>query len=162
MGLDQRMILKRLPPSITGFFDHLEPPRSVESRSFTEACHLVAQFEGGVVEDIDLSLLGRSYYSATVRTPSDHVSMLANSVYPYLAFVRPHAFGVIIPELSFVAPVRLASSISSLTYFRSLDAAWLETELSTELLADLAQVELDQVKYWKPARVGEVIFNNWD
>ena len=154
------MILDRLPAHITGFFDRSAPPRALDSQAFEAACHLVAQMEDGSVETLDFQLVARSYYVATVRTSSDHLSVLCNSVYPYLAFVPPGAFGF--TDLEFVAPVSLASTFSGLTEFRSLDANWLMTDLQPAHLADLASVELRQIKYWKPHRIGEVIFNRWD
>jgi hypothetical protein len=156
------MILDRLPPRITGFFDRAEPPLSLDPKDFKRACHLVAQMEGGSVESVDLALAGRSYFVATARTPTDYVSVLANSVYRYLAFVPPGSFGADCHELTFVEPISLAGAFSRATEFQPLDAAWLATAPRTELLTDLAPVEFEQVKYWRPQTVGDVIFNCWD
>jgi hypothetical protein len=156
------MILDQFPPGITGFFDHSEPPRALERSAFKRACYLVAQVEGGSVEVMDLDLLGRSYYAATLRTSTDHVSVLSNSVYPYLAFVPPGSFGMGFADLTFIAPVSLAAGFAALTEFQPLDADWLNTELCSGSLTGLAEGELGQVKYWKPERVGDLIFNRWD
>lgn len=156
------MKLDRLPRRITGLNDQLEPPPSVDAIAFKRSCYLVAQMDGGSVEDIDSDLSGRSYYAATLRTSIDHVSVLCHSVYPFVAFVLPGCFGLRCPDLTFVAPVRLAAAFSALTEFQPLDIEWLATDLRPELLVDLAPVELEQVKYWKPQRIGELIFNYWD
>ena len=156
------MRLERLPPHITSFFDGRERPRSLDGATFKKACHQVAHMDGGVVENIDLNLVGRSYYGATIRTRTEHLSILCNSVYPYLAFVPPHSFGADPTDLTFVEPVHVGSLFSSLTEFQSMDADWLAAELPSDLLADLSRSELEQVGYWKPSCIGDVVFNNWD
>jgi hypothetical protein len=77
-----------------------------------------------------------------------------------LAFVPPGAFGL--TSLEFIAPASLASAFASMTEFHPLDADWLAADLRAELLADLSPAELEQVKYWKPQRIGDVVFNCWD
>jgi hypothetical protein len=130
------MKLDRLPPRITGFFDRSEAPHSVDGADFKRACHQAAQLEGGIVESVDLDLLGRSYRGATIKTGSDHVSVVCNSVHPYVAFVAPNSFGVGFPELAFVEPTSLAATFANVTGFQPLDAAWLEAELKPELVSD--------------------------
>lgn len=158
-GLSRPMILDRLPPRITGFFDRADPPRALDRKAFKTACYAAAVIERGSVEKFDLSLSGRSYYAATMRTETDHVSVLCNSVYPYLAFVRG-SFGF--TDLQFIEPASLASAFSGTSEFQPLSAHWLNSELHPDLLAGLAPTEMEQVKYWKPQRIGEVIFNYWD
>lgn len=154
------MILDRLPPRITGFFGRSELPRAIEPKAFKVACHLVARMEGGSVESVDFDLVARSYYAATLRTKTDHASVLCNSVYPYLAFVPPGTFGF--ADLEFVASVSLVCAFANLTEFQPLDADWLRDDPHPELLANLAEAELQQVDYWKPQRIGDIIFNYWD
>ena len=156
------MRLQRLPPHITSFFDGGEPPRSLDGATFKKACHQVAHMDGGLVENIELNLVGRSYYDATIRTRTEHLTVLCNSVYPYLAFVPPSSFGPGPTDLTFVKPVHVGSLFSRLTEFQPLDADWLAAELPPDLLADLGRSELEQVGYWKPSRIGDVMFNNWD
>lgn len=156
------MKLDRLPPNITGFFDKGEQPRSLDPRTFKQACHLVAQMDGGTVEGVGMDLLGRSYFAATIRTNSDHASVLCNSVYSYVAFVPPDALEHGPPKLAFIEPIALAAAFASATKFQPLDAAWLDANLSADLLTDLAPSEREQLSYWKPERVGEVIFHSWD
>jgi hypothetical protein len=154
------MILDCLPRGITGFFDRLESPHALEAKAFKVACYLVARMEGGSVESLVFDRLARSYYAATIRTKTDHASVLCNAMYPYLAFVPPGAFGF--TDLEFVAPVRLASAFASMTEFQPLDADWLRDDPRPGLLANLAEAELEQMKYWKPQRIGDIIFNYWD
>jgi len=156
------MKLERLPPHITGFFDSADQPRSLDGTDFKKACHQIAQINGGTVERIDLELAGRSYFGATIRTTSENVSVLCNSVYPYVAFVQPNAFGLGFPELTFIDPVHLTAAFANVTSFQPLDAEWLEADLSSDLLADLTPSEQSELAYWKPKSVGQVVFNSWD
>ncbi len=80
--LSQRMRLDRLPRRITGFFDHLETPRSLDASAFKHACYLVAQMDGGSIEKIDFDLTARSYYAATLRTSTDHVRFCLTAYTP--------------------------------------------------------------------------------
>lgn len=154
------MILERLPRHITGFSSGSEPPRVIDPETFKTACSLVAGMERGSVELFDPNLISRSYYAATVRTDTDYVSVLCNSVYPYLAFVPPNSFGF--TDLEFVEPVSLRSLFVKLTELQPLDADWLRGEPRSEVLADLASEELKQLKYWRSCCIGDVIFNYWD
>lgn len=147
------MILEQLPPNITGLGPGQDPA------AFKAACHLVARMEQGSVERFDLNLLARSYYAATIRTRTDELSVLCNGVYPYLAFVAANSFG---PDMEFVAPSGLASRFSDLTGFQTLDADWLNSAPEPGMLRGLAAAELKDFGYWRPKRIGEVIFNHWD
>ena len=154
------MNLDRLPRCITGFSDDPAPPDLIGPEAFRAACSLVAGMERGSVESFDPDLLSRSYYAATVRTATDHLSVLCNSVYPYLAFVPPNSFGFTVME--FVEPVSMASLFTRMTGYQPLNAAWLKSDLRPEILADLGPAELKQLRYWRPRRTGDVIFNYWD
>lgn len=154
------MDFEQLPAGITGFTDRRELPIAVDREAFKSACHLIAGMDRGVVEHFDVDPLARNYSAATVRTKTDHLSVLCNALHPCLAFVRPASYGF--RDLEFVAPVGLASLFAELTVFEPLDSAWLNGTLEPSLLVALAPVERKQVEYWKPQRIGEVIFNCWD
>jgi hypothetical protein len=157
------MRLDHFPSRITGFFDRLDPPRSISPNSFKRACYAAAQWEGVSVEGIDLDLLSKNFYAATIRTSVDDVSVLCNSVHPYLAFVPARSFEVGTDlALIFIEPVRLAATFLAATEFQPLDACWLNADVNNDLLAGLAASELSNARYWKPGRIGDVIFNFWD
>jgi hypothetical protein len=46
--------------------------------------------------------------------------------------------------------------------WRLLSGQDAERPLSPGSLVKLAQSEVEQVRYWKPATIGEVLFNHWD
>lgn len=154
------MILERLPRHITGFSNGSKPQSVLDPEAFKAACSLVAGMERGSVERFDLNLLSRSYYAATVRTDTDYVSVLCNSIYPYLAFVPPNSFGY--TDLEFVEPVSMGSLFVKMTKFHPLDADWLRGEPRRDGLVDLASEELKQLKYWNSRQIGDVVFNYWD
>lgn len=117
---------------------------------------------GGTIENFDFNLLGKSYLAVTLRTATDVFSVLCNGVHPYLAFIPPSSIGAVLPDPTFLSPTHIAALFSAYTEFQPLDADWLNAEVHAELLEDLGSAELKQVTYWKPQRVGEVIFNHWD
>jgi hypothetical protein len=46
--------------------------------------------------------------------------------------------------------------------FRLLDVEELSTPLATADTSELTEAELEQVRYWRPSTVGELMFNWWD
>jgi len=43
-----------------------------------------------------------------------------------------------------------------------IDFAAAAEAIDVDSLSELNTAELDQVKYWKPSRVSEIVFNFWD
>ena len=150
--------LQRLPRSITGLFDKEGPFRSVDARSFKSACHVVTQMEGGSVEAFRSDLLLRNYYSAWLITRAERVLILCNATYPYVAF-SPLAESTWRDRI-FVAPV-FQAAFETLTDFQPLDADWLMSDVTRDMLAALPPWEVKHVRYWEPDHVGSVIFNEW-
>ena len=151
--------LQRLPRSITGLFDKEGPFRSVDAKSFKRSCHLVAQMEGGSAEAFRLDLSLRNYHSARLITRAERVFVLCNVTYPYVAFSpmeeSTHR------DRTFVTPV-FQAAFETLTDLQPLDADWLMSDVTQDLLAELPPWEAKHVRYWEPDHVGDVIFNEWD
>jgi hypothetical protein len=103
---------------------------------------------------------GRScnYLTAIFDTGDVRIAALCNRVHPYLGFVPVEMlpFG---PEWPPFVP---GAAFSNWAGFRLLDPAFLNAELRPDMLGALAPSELHQIGYWKPTKVGDVIFNFWD
>jgi len=55
------------------------------------------------------------------------------------------------------------SSRSVSNYYRVLNTDELNIPLSIESISNtLDKVEIEQIDYWRPKTIGEVIFNYWD
>jgi len=129
---------------------------------FKRACYAVAQADGGSIEGFDASLISRNFYMATLKTSTDRFVVLCNCIHPYLAFMCFDPAFVRLGCVPFTEPTHLGALFAALTKFEPLDAGWLMSELQDYMLESLTTVEREQVRYWKPTIVGEVVFHNWD
>ena len=147
------MILQR---GITGFWsENTEPPPFLDEKVFYRMCHALAQKNGGVVTEVDTDTAARNFYSAKLSRYDQSVFILQNIHYPYIAFAQRDAasrFVLISPpdwlQLS-ADPVRDLSP-------NELNQDW------HGLCGELNPEELEQIRYWNPQTVGEIIFNTWD
>lgn len=90
----------------------------------------------------------------------ERVAVLRHALLNLVAFVelpRDH----VEPPLAFIDRLRLAQILSE-TGFQVLTTAELSQPITSADLSGLTAQEHEQVRYWKPATVGELLFNYWD
>lgn len=147
------MILLR---GITGFGSiNTLPPLFLDEKAFCRMCHALARENGGAVTEVDTDTAIRNFYSAKVSRYGQSVFLLQNIHYPYAAFAqRDTSDGFIwisqpewlrLPEI----PVRFLN-------LAELNQSW------RGLCGELAPEDLEQIRYWNPQTVGEIVFNTWD
>ena len=118
-------------------------------------CHALARKNGRTVTELDTDTAARNFYSAKLSRYDQSVFILQNIHYPYAAFAQRDASGGFIlagqPEWLKLSedPVRFLS-LAELNQDRS------------GLCGELSPEELEQIRYWNPQTVGEIIFNTWD
>jgi hypothetical protein len=88
------------------------------------------------------------------------VAVLLNAHHPIVAFADPK--GATSSCFEFRDVPELADYFRGLGVYTMPAAAELNERPTAEHLRDLSSVELKQVKYWEPQRVGEILFNFWD
>lgn len=145
-----------LPKGITGFGGvDTAPPPHLDEKAFCQMCYSIAMENGGTVTELDTDTYPRNFYSAKLSRYDDAVFILQNIHYPYIAFAQCDAasrFVLISPpdwlQLS-ADPVRDLSP-------NELNQDW------HGLCGELNPEELEQIRYWNPQTVGEIIFNTWD
>ena len=105
--------------------------------------------------EVDTDTAARNFYSAKLSRYDQSVFILQNIHYPYIAFAQRDAssrFVLIAPpdwlQMS-DDPVRVLSP-------NELNQDW------HGLCGELSPEELEQIRYWNPQTVGEIIFNMWD
>lgn len=145
-----------LPRGITGFGSiNTDPPLFLDEKAFCRMCHALAQENGGAVTEVDTDTAIRNFYSAKVSRYDQSVFLLQNIHYPYAAFAQRDASGRFVltqqPEW-----IRLPESPVQFLRFDELNQDW------RSLRGELSPEELDQIRYWNPQTVGEIIFNTWD
>ena len=149
-----------LPTGVTG----INPPvQKVELSGFKQACYEAARRLNGRVHDVRSAFeqVAANFHEATLSFPDhpEQVRVLCNAHYPIVAFCRPAARpGDVKPE--YIDCPELAAQLRGA--FTVLNAAEAGAAVSSEWTANLGEAELDQMRYWKPQRIGDVIFNYWD
>lgn len=142
----------RLPRGITGFRHVSEPPLpTVEPGALRAA---LGAASGSRVTLPAPDGIVRSFHQALV--PGGLV-VLCNQHHPWLAATRAPVDG----EPAFEEP---PDWLRALEGFVVLDRATLESSVGPDdpRLADLGPTERDQLRYWRPRRLGDVVFNLWD
>lgn len=145
-----------LPRGITGFWSgNAAPPPFLDEKAFRRMCYTLARKNGGAVTEVDTDTTVRNFYSAKLSRYDQSIFILQNIYYPYGAFAqrddsdrfiltsRPEWLRL--PE----SPVRFLSP-------DELNQNW------RGLCGELSPEELEQIRYWNPQTVGEIIFNTWD
>ncbi|MDW3850575.1 hypothetical protein NMK34_28575 [Micromonospora sp. BRA006-A] len=147
----------RLPPGATGFHT---PGGRADVRAFTAVCHHAARALGATVTGVTPAGVTPSFHTVDIAAARHHVAVLRHVTVPFIAFARPRAGGD--ATVTFVDRPGLAAVLDTLTDARSLTADQLGIPLSQADLSALDRAEQDQIGYWAPATVGELLFNFWD
>ncbi|MER7441838.1 hypothetical protein [Micromonospora avicenniae] len=148
----------KLPPGATGF----SPPRGARTdlRAFTAVCHHAARAIGATVTGVTPAGVTPSFHTLDFADAQHHIAVLRHTTLPFIAFARPHPDGD--GMVTFVDHPGLAAAFTNLTDAQALTTRQLQTSLSQVDLSALSPHEHDQVNYWKPTTVGELMFNFWD
>ena len=85
--------------------------------------------------------------------------VLCNAYHPWLAAAAQRPTWM---EEPFLDSAELRGAVQSHSDFRFLAPDQLEQAPTLEALRALGPEELAQFLYWKPERLGDVIFNFWD
>jgi hypothetical protein len=150
---------------ITGIQAHKdavpEPPFS-DLTAFHSHCHHAARRIGGKVQAIrDPCEGGASNFAmAHIQFSDCVVAVLLNSVRPILAFAKCPAEGQIVFE--YIDHPRLAEAFLALSEYTIAAKAEMDMPLVQAMCKKLAPSEQKRVRYFRPARLGDVIFNHWD
>jgi hypothetical protein len=146
-----------LPKYITGFY-HVDetPPPKVNGKQFIQLCYDIASRMSGRVIDFHSPEYPRNFYNTHVEMFGDRFHILLNEHYPILAYASNVEFG----KISFIDKPILNKYFSP--FYRIWKTDELNERIRPNLLKELAPIELEQIAYWKPKTIGQIIFNYWD
>lgn len=145
-----------LPRGITGFGSiNTDPPLFLDEKAFCRMCHALAQENGGAVTEVDTDTAIRNFYSAKLSRYDQSVFLLQNIHYPYAAFARRDTSGGFI-WISQPEWLQLPEGSVRFLSPSELTRDW------HDLCGELSPEELEQIHYWNPQTVGEIVFNTWD
>jgi hypothetical protein len=150
----------RLERGVTGFRSATEPDLpQVAARAFRRGCHEIARAAGGAVEHVVESAYPRNFHSAVISTSNGRFAILCNAMYPWLAFAGVGT-GDLEPK-AFVDPPSWAAGFGEIG-FVVMSLQVLDSSLSAVDTTALSGAEWMQIDSWRPASVGDTVFNSWD
>ena len=145
-----------LPRGITGFGSiNTDPPLFLDEKAFCRMCHALAQENGGAVTEVDTDTAARNFYSAKLSRYDQSIFVLQNVHYPYVAFAQRDTSGGFI-WISQPEWLQLPEGSVRFLSPSELTRDW------HDLCGELAPEDLEQIHYWNPQTVGEIVFNTWD
>ncbi|MFN4907144.1 MAG: hypothetical protein ACOVQH_10100 [Burkholderiaceae bacterium] len=149
-----------LRSGITSFFLHREIPE-FQFAEFAEIVSTSIKPMGFTFGETTERGITPNFNTIKVKRHRDEIMVIGHSNFPIIAFADP--FELWLMKISFRNADRIATRIVEL-YPQVMIAT--QEELSTRIesahLELLNRIELDQVKYWKPQTIGELVFNWWD
>jgi hypothetical protein len=154
------MILQK---GITGLsWGNLQPQATSNYRAFRGHCYEAARESGAFIRSIltPRSVMACNYALAVFDFSDTSVAVLLNEVFPLLAFAVPPAEGQVL--LEFVDFPKLAAEFERWGNYTILQAVELLEPLTREMYQELAPMEQKTIRYFRPQRVGDVIYNCWD
>jgi hypothetical protein len=163
MLVEIRNNFMRLPKGVTGFYDKGEAPLTVDTKAFAAVCHDAMRSVGGQVLKIkvDSFELHRNYFRVDVQVANGTLrQIVCNKYYPLIAIALEAEDGEAYPR--FVDEPNLATTLSAWGAFEVLSVETLGTVPDMINTALLGKAELEQVRYWKPELIGQILFNHWD
>lgn len=143
-----------LPRGITGFFTlGQQPPASIDPSTFKRCCFEVARSTGRKVVSFEpaYSISTKNFHSATLDSEKGSIVVLCNAHHPIMAFQQGG---------NFIDAPTLASAFQH--DFQILSKTDANQPPVPALTNDLDVAEIKQMRYWKPKRIGDIIFNLWD
>jgi len=145
----------RLPNGITGFHDsnHTKPSQ-MDFKQFKQLCFTVMLIEGGKVIEFNEPEYPRNFFETEIEIFNSKLHILLNEHHPYMAF----ASSVDFTDIIYLDEPRLSNEFSK--YYKVLSVEELNSPISKE--SDFSNSEIKQLDYWKPKKVGDMIFNFWD
>jgi hypothetical protein len=144
-----------LPKGITGFrsIKDKELPL-MDSSQFKQLSYTFVRELDGEIKGFSEIFPHQNYFSIEYTLHGKSYFVLLNCHHPFVAFAARRE------EFIFLDVPVLATKYNH--YYTVLTKEYLDTPISLKHLSTLSKAELEQISYWKPLTVGEVIFNHWD
>ncbi|MFF4599765.1 hypothetical protein [Amycolatopsis sp. NPDC001319] len=150
----------RVDRGATGFRDAgAQPLPSTDLTRFRAACFTAARTAGGHV-GVVTRLAMATFHAVTITGPGWSRTVLCHAHLTAVAFPSAPPQGWESPR-TFDEPPDWAGQFA-LAGFRVLGQLELATPVEELDLANLARAERTQVSHWRPATLGELLFNCWD
>ena len=151
----------RLERQVTGFRYGKEPPLpEFPVGRFRGACHATARVARGAVEQVVEKSYPRIFHSAVIVVSGSRFAVVCNAIYPWVAFVLEDTEYVADPG-TFLDPPAWSAVMVDMG-FLVMSRQLLESPLTAVDTTALGKGEWLQIHSWRPANVGQTVFNSWE
>lgn len=155
-----------LPNGVTGFHSSIDnKPNEIDENHFKSICFDLIRRNQGKILKIDEANLTSNFSKVKVNVFNREIYVLLNAYYPFLALASTVEF----QHINFIDDPVLSKGfmpfykvLSKEKLNEPLDIRNSKGKVSLENKNNLNSSELEQIFYWKPNTVGEVMFNFWD
>jgi hypothetical protein len=131
--------------------------------AFKSACYEIARRTGGHVESASHGRFPPNFHDAVLAYRDRRAAVLCHQSLPLLALAEPPARASWSWPISFVDDPSIGPPLATMLRVRLLTAAELDLDWSRTAAYPPAEVAYRQdMEYWRPGSVGDVIFNSWD
>jgi hypothetical protein len=130
----------------------------VSKKQFKQLCFDLASRNDGKVINYNTPQYPANFYYVQVEIFDNRFYILLNKHYPYLSFASIVELG----NIKFIDNPVLFNQFS--LFYQVLGTGELNVPI-TQIVEEknkLNTEELEQIAYWKPDTVGQIIFNYWD
>lgn len=146
----------KLPRGITGFFDEQAGLQMIDLKKFRSLCYDVSLQSDIVLISVKEAVYPTNYICAKFSVNNQPIQILLNAYYPLLA-------AAVITEQEHIVFCEVPKEFNALTtHYQPITLEELEKELTDLYVQELSEVEREQIKFWSPKTVGEIIFNTWE
>ncbi len=156
----------KLPKGVTGFYNaKYNKPPTIDGKQFKQQCFSIIKRNNGKVLEFIEPQFATNFLNLEVKVFNNHLHILLNEHYPFLAF----ASFVDFENINFIDEPELLKQFSP--FYKVLgmeelnEPLYIKEDTGKIILKndnELNSAELEQIAYWKPKSVGEVIYNFWD
>ncbi|WP_139209569.1 hypothetical protein [Paenibacillus sp. NFR01] len=149
--------LHPLPKGTTGFTSSANSLTILDVKPFIGLVYSILR---GTMEWEDIDLKGKNYFYFSIMSDDQEYHVLLNAYFPYVGISRSFNNN----KFSFMSSEEINNQFIILTEcnYVLLGKEELDKELTDTDFLELDNAELEQLNYWKPRIVSEIIFNNWD
>ena len=146
-------------PNVSVLRSGISCDRKASMAAFKTACYRVAQSLNVQVGEFRSTDGLPNFYYAEIVVGQDAIAVLCNMAFPVIGFSSPFEIGLLPGQ--YLLHFDLASAFVA-EGFECPDASLLEAPVSRDDLLALRPEERKDVAYWRPHRIGDVIFNYFD